>query len=239
MKKLSLLLLVFLSLNVFSQLKNEDAKSYLSNIYLKMEEKVKKSNTKLETGLHLNYSIKTSIKSDDKSIINSDTVNIYSNRFVNAMFNRHVNIFSDTVNTYTVMPEKKMILLTNSIRKLNDKKMMNLAGVKDSVIKIAEVSDFIEKSSSVIIKISIPENYQNQFQIRDIKYTIQRKTENIKQVEINYAKNSKFNWTKIDFNEINYKYSGIFLKRKPGQYIYKSKNLLKEKYQGYSVLDKR
>jgi len=180
---------------------------------------------------------------NDKNIINSSTFEVISNKKNSRIYSKEMVVLRDEKNTFTILPQKKLIYWQNTFIKEKGVDAYNdLRKMQDSVFKHAEKVDcktITGQAYTKMITVSLDKNMSAYMQMKKLTYCIDDKKNLLSKVEVEYLPNNNFENIVYVFNEQNYDYKKADMTIPVQNLVFESDKTLQKQYAGFKLIDTR
>lgn len=238
---LALINLTFVSF-LFSQTGNEDAcLEVIKQAYKKRNSPPSSSD---QTQIYyLDYQITTILRDPTSNHITD--VKVFIDQKQVRFLSREMSIYQDESNSFTVIPDRKMIYWGDSSMNLaKEMRVKGVANLQNKLFDLVEVTqckdvELPNSKADKQIALQLDDQAQKSFPYERVTFIIDTTELFIHKVILDYPKPSKIARIEITFNEMSYNYKTDILDEPLMSLFFDDKQELLPKYEGYRLIDHR
>jgi hypothetical protein len=180
---------------------------------------------------------------DNKPLISKADFEVYASEKQNRIYNREIIVLKDQSNTFTILPSRKTIYISDAVvGKKNETLYDKLKVIQDTVFANAEKIEsekVIDKEYNKVISISLNKRLSNYLEIKKISYYIQSETKTLKRVFVEYIENKPYVSVDYLFTKTDFACKKEDMSKSVKKLVYEKSNKLINAYRGFKVVDNR
>lgn len=214
----------------------DDCKQMIKRVYQQLENQY---STRGEGVFYLEYTSKILLPEEKDWVITN--VKVYSNQAKSYLVSNEVAVYEDQHTSLSIIPSNKIIYLRDFVQDpMKENRLKELAFFQDSMLIHSEVS-FCQtlNNGNKKIQLNLTKSGKKLFHAESASFTLDLKSNTLKQVEINYLSDYKIREMILVFNEVDDNYHTTLLSAPLMSQIYEPNGNLKEQYRGYRIYDSR
>jgi hypothetical protein len=195
---------------------------------------------------YLKYNVITTLSvkdKNDKYIVNDSEFEVISSNNRARIYGKEMIVYRDEKNTFSILPQKKIIYWTNSyINKNNNDVYKNLKIMQDSVFlnnERVDCKDIKGQPYNKEITIFLGKKVKTSMKINSVTYCLNTSKKSLSNVSMVYMPNQPYQKNVYVFKEQNFDYKKENLNTPSIDLVFENKNKLKKQFEGYKIIDNR
>lgn len=193
---------------------------------------------------YLNYTvISTSKDAAGKSFVSKGVFEMISTSKQNRIYSKDMIVLKDQSNTFTIMPSRKMIYISDAVIGKKDENLYDkLKILQDTIFKNTTKVDCESVKGQLynkIVTVFLNDKLSSFIDIKKASYYINSDDKTLKKVFVEYVSNKQFETIEYVFNETNFDYKKADMSVPVRKLVYENNTTLKKEYESYKVIDNR
>lgn len=199
-----------------------------------------------EESCYMHYTV-TSVANnkaiDGKPLVSKADFELYASQKQNRVYNREITVLKDQSNTFTILPSRKMIYISDAVvSKKNENLYDKFKVMQDSIFANAEKvesENVSDKTYNKIISILLNKRMSNYLEIKKISYYIHSGNKTLHRVFIEYLQNKNYISNDYVFNKTEFNCKKEDMSEPVKKLVFTKGNKLSNVYRNYKIIDSR
>ncbi|MCD6020135.1 MAG: hypothetical protein K0S53_3256 [Bacteroidetes bacterium] len=179
----------------------------------------------------------------NKPLVSKADFEVFASEKQNRIYNREIIVLKDQSNTFTILPSRKTIYISDAVvGKKNETLYDKLKVIQDSVFANAEKIEteiVKDKAYNKIISITLNKRLSSYLEIKKISYYIQSEEKLLNRVFVEYIENKPYVSVDYIFNKTDFACKKEDMSESVKKLVFVKNNKLIEAYRGFKVIDSR
>jgi len=195
---------------------------------------------------HLNYGIKAVLNEKDKqekNIISASSIEMLTSNKYSWILSEQMKVYKDNINTITVLPQRKLIYLSDAVMGAKDENMYTkLKQLQDTIFKNSEKVECVNVTGQLYNKtvtLFLNSKISQALEMKKVTYYINSTENTLQRVFVEYIPNKQYKTLDYVFTDADFDYTKVNIAVPVEQLLYSGKGLLKQEYKGYEVIENR